>query len=120
MTVHVHRCIANAVIATATGSTATADVVLLTIVDDDRSRNRFATHRSQLVAVELGVQGSIVEFGLVGFLHQELGRVDAVIHHRRSSIDDVRSAVAQFFVFDIRSQGTVLVQGGSNVLVLIF
>lgn len=122
MTNHVHRCIANAVTAPATGSTATADVVLLTIVDDERSRNRFAAaHRSQLVvAVELGVQGSIVEFGLVGFLHQELGRVDAVIHHRRSSIDDVRSAVAQFFVFDVRSQGAVLVQGGTNVFVLIF
>lgn len=114
-----HRWAVATIMTTATGST-TADVVLLltTVVDDHRRRNhRFATHRSQFVAVKLGIQGSIVKLGFVGFLHQELWRVHAVIHHRGSSVDDVRSAVAQFFVFDIRSQGTVLIYSGSNVLI---
>lgn len=80
-----HRCaVTTAVIGPATGSTA--DVVLLlttAIVDGHRCRNhRFAAHWSQFVAVKLGVQGSIVKLGFVGFLHQELWRVYAVIHHR--------------------------------------
>lgn len=99
MTNHVHRCIVTIVI-TATADSTTDVMLLVVVVNEDRRRNRFS-RSPKLVSIELGVQGCVVELGFVGFLHQELGRVHTVIHHRRSSIDDIRSAVAQFFVFDI-------------------
>lgn len=79
-----HRYVVTTVITTA--ASKAANVVLLAAIHDKRGRNRFA-RRSQFVTVEFSVQGSIVKLGFVGFLHQELWRMHAVVHHRRSSVD---------------------------------
>lgn len=114
---------AGATAPTPTRSNAVVVLLLQVVVGhDDRPGHAAAASDLELgrqLGIEFGVECRIVELGLVRLFHQQLGRVHPVVH-RRSAVDhNVRPAVAELLVVNVRAaERTVLVEVHANVLAL--